>query len=414
MTYLAHAQESPQSLTCMLANLTQDAGADELPDGPANAQSGVLIDPDDEVVTLVDDNEVHTLPSADEQAALLSSDASFGSQLGNLRLGPKLAEGGMGSVHVAVDTTTGRACVVKMLLVEYLRTPSVIKRFFNEVKAAQAIAHPGVVRIYGAGKDGRGRPYMVMEYLQGETLEDRLRRERSLPIELARDITRQIAGVLASAHAAGIVHRDLKPANIFLLSDPGDPGRVRVKLLDFGIAKLMDQGDSPLTCVGDILGTPSYMAPEQCRGMTTIDHRADLYSLGCLLYAMLCGRVPFVGASTAHVLIAHVREPVPSPRALLPTIPVALEALVLALLEKEPDRRPQCAEAVLEALAHEPVALAGEDMAGEDVPGEDVPGEDMADEDMNMASEPMWRRVLVIGLSGILTMLGGGILMTAL
>src|SRR5689334_4401433 len=185
-----------------------------------------------------------------------------GSVIGQYRVTGVLGEGGMGVVYAAEHTLLGRPAALKLLLPELSSKQDIVQRFFNEARAATAIRHPGIVEIYDFGWTNEGAAYIVMELLQGETL--RARRARGpMPWSAALAITRQIAGALGAAHAKGIVHRDLKPDNIFLVPDPEVPGGERIKLLDFGIAKLAGQAvGQHMTRTGAVIGTPTYMAPE--------------------------------------------------------------------------------------------------------------------------------------------------------
>jgi hypothetical protein len=276
----------------------------------------------------------------------------IGSTLGSYTIHRELGRGGMGAVYVGGHTLLGRQAAIKVLLPELSREQAIVQRFFNEARAATAIKHPGIVEIYDFGFAADGSAYIVMELLSGEPLADRLRRGR-MPAVVAAHLTRQIAIALGAAHQAGIVHRDLKPDNIYLVPDAETAIGERVKLLDFGIAKLGDAGAGALarTSAGTILGTPYYMAPEQCRGDTALDHRADLYALGCVLYEMLAGRPPFTGEAAGAILGAHLHV-APTPlRQLAPDAPPELEALVMRLLAKEPAARPPTADAVVAELA---------------------------------------------------------------
>ncbi len=333
-----------------------------------------------------------------------SDDPYVGRELGDLRIIGRLAEGGMATLYVAHDAAAGRCVVVKVLLPQLARDASIVQRFFDEAKAAQAIAHPGVVEIYEVDRDRHGRPYMAMEYVHGETLEARIKREGRLQSEDAVEIARQIADVLAAAHKAGIVHRDLKPENIILTKDAAKPGQVRVKLLDFGVAKLARPGGKALTRIGDILGTPLYMAPEQCRGDANVDHRVDLYALGCVLYTMLCGRPPFSSRIPTQVIYSHMNHPVAPPRMFLPGIEEKLEELVLGLLKKDPDERPQTADAVVEILEKllDPAATAP------------AVSNDNGRETEAGGAKLRWKRYLVIAASSVLVALGGGMLLSVL
>ncbi len=256
----------------------------------------------------------------------------------------------MGAVFRATHALLGRPAAIKLLRPELSRNQDIVNRFFNEARAATAIRHPGIVEIYDFGYVEDGSAYIAMELLNGEALATRLAARRVLPANEALWLVRQIAGALGAAHACGIVHRDLKPDNVFLVRDPEMPTGERIKLLDFGIAKLsVDPGHASSTRTGAVMGTPTYMAPEQCRGVT-VDLRADLYSLGCMLFEMLSGRVPFAGEGVGDVLAAHIHVAPPTLRSLgVELIPEA-EALVMQLLAKDPGHRPQSADQLIQAI----------------------------------------------------------------
>ena len=275
----------------------------------------------------------------------------IGHIIGNYRVVSELGKGGMGVVYLAEHVQLGRPAAIKMLLPQLSSDAGIVQRFFNEARAASAIDHPGIVEIYDYGTHTDGRAYLVMARLLGETLEQRLRRGRMDPLEGAT-IVAQVAGALAAAHAQGIVHRDLKPDNVFLVPNELLPGGTQVKLLDFGIAKLAgDQSAGVKTQTGALIGTPAYMSPEQCMGRSDLDHRTDLYSLGCILFHVLCGRPPFLSEHGTGVMIAaHMRDAPPDPRTLNPRVPEALVTIVLRLLEKEPSARYQTAFELRNAL----------------------------------------------------------------
>jgi eukaryotic-like serine/threonine-protein kinase len=237
-----------------------------------------------------------------------------GATIGQYRVTGVIGQGGMGAVYAAEHMLLGRPAAIKVLLPELSQNQAMVMRFFNEARAATAIRHPGIVEIYDFGWSPDGAAFIVMEHLQGETLARRMARGR-FGWRPALAIVRQIAGALSAAHAKGIVHRDLKPDNIFLVLDPEVPGGERIKLLDFGIAKLAGEsaGGMSMTRTGAVMGTPTYMAPEQCRGVAT-DHRADLYALGCIAFELCGGRPPFVGEGTGDVLAAHIHVPTPRAR----------------------------------------------------------------------------------------------------
>ena len=276
-----------------------------------------------------------------------------GEVVGNYRIGDLVGTGGMGAVYRAEHVLLGKRAAVKVLLPERCASQEIIDRFFNEAKAASLIKDPGIVDIFDFGRLPDGNAYIVMELLEGETLGDRLKRQKLLSPNHACSIARHVAGTLAAAHAHRIIHRDLKPDNVFLVKDPAMPRGERAKLLDFGIAKL-NAGSQPSDLVktetGRLMGTPYYMSPEQCRGAGKVDHRTDVYSLGCVLYQMLAGRPPFVLEGAGEILAAHIHIPPPSPRVHEPSIPQSLERMTLKMLEKDPARRYQSMGDVVDAL----------------------------------------------------------------
>ncbi|HVY37279.1 MAG TPA: serine/threonine-protein kinase [Polyangia bacterium] len=274
----------------------------------------------------------------------------IGRTLGSYTIVERIGAGGMGEVYLAKHRRIERKVAIKLLLPALSSDPDIVNRFFNEARATSLITHPGIVQIYDCDVF-ENRAYIVMEYLEGANLNTVLARNGAFDIPMAVWVTGQIAGALAAAHAKSIVHRDLKPENVFLAEDPLRPGSRVVKILDFGIAKLTDRA-SPAshTRTGSILGTPIYMAPEQCRGLTSIDHRADVYALGGILFELLTGRPPFVKEAPGDLLIAHVSEPPPVPSSLMPAIPPELDRLILRMLAKAPNDRPQSMDLITREL----------------------------------------------------------------
>lgn len=244
-----------------------------------------------------------------------------------------LAEGSMGVLLLAKHRMYGYKVAVKRLRDEYADEPELTARLFDEARAAESVRHPGMVHYLDTGHDQVGRPFVVMELLEGESLEERLLRG-PLPMHDSVRIARQVAETLVAAHRASIIHRDLKPDNIYLTKDP--LGRFRVKVLDFGVAKFV--GDSR-TQVGNVFGTPLYMSPEQCRGAINATPRSDVYGLGCVLYRLITGRTPFAG-NLQEVLFAQMELDPIAPRSINSTTPRPLEELVLAMMSKNPDDRP--------------------------------------------------------------------------
>lgn len=256
-----------------------------------------------------------------------------------------LGEGGMATVYKARHKLVDRPCAVKIMSPSLARDQVVRERFRREAKAAQKLAHPNIIEIFDHGDTEDGTSFLVMELLQGETLADSLEKHRRLPMDRALPICIQIARALARAHDFEVVHRDLKPENIFIGKAPD--GSEIVKLLDFGIARSMH--DTRLTGIGDVFGTPQYMAPER---ITSIDAGppADLYALGVILFEILTGQLPFDAPDIPSFFVKHLKEPPPKIRTLLPELPQNLEVLIDRLLAKDPRHRPVDAHAVYASL----------------------------------------------------------------
>ncbi len=274
----------------------------------------------------------------------------LGQKIGSYVVDRLLGAGGTGAVYACRSTLIDREVAVKVLHDDQARDPDQVARFFQEAKAAAEIGHPNIIVIIDYGTielpDG-ARTYLMMESLQGESLDKRLRdRGLSLP-EIGR-VMAQIASALVACHAKGIIHRDLKPSNIYLCAHSFDP--LFVKVLDFGTAKLAAPTPGVRrTQYGVVIGTPPYMSPEQCEGRGEIDHRTDIYSMGVMLYEMLCGSLPFEG-SLGEVLMGHLtRAPVP-PSQRNPRVPPAWEALCLRMMEKQRERRFQTVRELAEAI----------------------------------------------------------------
>jgi serine/threonine protein kinase/formylglycine-generating enzyme required for sulfatase activity len=282
----------------------------------------------------------------------MDAKALVGRKLGSYTILSLLGQGGMGVVCLAEHESLGRKAAIKLLKPELTERDDVVQRFFNEARAANQINHPGIVDIYDYAHDETDGAYLVMEYLQGKTLQAMLTELERLPVANATLITRRIASPLAAAHAANIVHRDLKPENIFILPDPDHPGDLRIKLLDFGVAKLTDGKPSLRTQTGMLLGTPYYMSPEQCHGAKLVDHRADIYALGVIVYQMLAGSMPFDAEGFGELLLKH--QTATPPRLCRPGLDVtpAVEAVVMRALAKEPEKRFQTVRELAGALAH--------------------------------------------------------------
>jgi serine/threonine protein kinase len=276
-----------------------------------------------------------------------------GRRIGNYEIKAKIGEGGMGTVYLGEHPLIGKRVAIKVLLEELVAKQDVVSRFFNEARAVNDIGHMNIVDVVDFGKmpveGGQEIVYFIMEFLDGEALSTRIRRA-GLPFKDTVHIVSQCCSALAASHAKGIVHRDLKPENIFLVTRGHDKNFA--KILDFGIAKLTGDGgtSSHKTRTGLVIGTPTYMSPEQCEGKGLIDHRSDVYSLGIVMYELLTGVVPFPGEGFGEVLVAHLTKQPAAPTTVNPNLPPALEAIVLHAIEKDRNRRFQNMNEFLHAL----------------------------------------------------------------
>ena len=280
-----------------------------------------------------------------------ASEELIGEQIGDYLIERVLGEGGMGVVYFGIHESLGRRAAIKVLKPALASDREITERFFNEAKAANQIAHPGIVDVYEAGFCAEAGAYLIMEYLEGETLAGLLERNGPLSLALAALIVKRIASPLAAAHAAGIVHRDLKPDNIFLIPDLDHPGDLRIKLLDFGVAKLRQASPSLRTATGALLGTPFFMSPEQAHGAREVDSRSDLYALGVIAYQLLSGQLPFTATGFGELLLKHQQD-TPAPlRSWNGSIPAAIEATVMRALAKAPADRFATVQQMAEAFA---------------------------------------------------------------
>jgi tRNA A-37 threonylcarbamoyl transferase component Bud32 len=264
---------------------------------------------------------------------------------GRYQLGSLLGVGGMAAVYLADDQVLERQVAVKVLSPPYAQDPAFVERFRREARSAARLSHPNVVAVFDSGSDA-DQHYLVMEYVAGQNLAELLARQGRLAPRRAAELAVQVCAALAAAHAQGLVHRDVKPANVLV----GDDGQVKVA--DFGIAKAA--ATATLTGTGTVLGTAAYLSPEQAQG-GPVDARSDLYSLGCVLYELLCGSPPFgSGADSPQVAVAsrHVSEPPEPPSARNPQVDPGLDAVVLTALAKDPAQRYQRAVELRDALEH--------------------------------------------------------------
>ena len=268
-----------------------------------------------------------------------------GEAIGPYNIIRRLGAGGMGEVYLAEHRHIGRKAAIKVLLPDLSSNQDVVSRFFNEARATARIRHPGIVEILECDVHASGRAYIVMEALEGESLGDCLGRIGSFAEDINKvgAIVGQIASALAAAHAQGIIHRDLKPDNVFLLSAADAETTSRIKILDFGIAKLAkgNGGEVTKTRTGSLLGTPLYMSPEQCRGVGNIDHRSDIYSLGCIAYELASGRPPFIREGMGDLIVAHISEQPTDLASIVPQVPHPLNQIVMRMLAKNPEERQQ-------------------------------------------------------------------------
>lgn len=289
-----------------------------------------------------------------------------GTMVGEYRIEERIGEGGFGAVYRAHHPLIAKDAAVKVLSAGYAARPEHVSRFLAEARAANQIGHPNIVDIFSFGRLEDGRHYFVMELVDGVSLRDWAR--APVPLPQALPILERIARALQAAHDHGIVHRDLKPANV-LLSWQDD--ELELKLIDFGIAKLIDQDPGHRTRTGAFLGTPDYMSPEQCRSQA-IDHRSDIYAFGVLAYRLITGRKLFEGDSAMDVMVCHMSEPPPLPSTALPGLPAALDDAFSELLAKSPDDRPP---SIMEAYRRVADAAVGHGAPGKTAEGTLAPPE---------------------------------------
>ncbi|HZI20369.1 MAG TPA: protein kinase [Pyrinomonadaceae bacterium] len=286
-----------------------------------------------------------TPPSAPSRAQAGPPDAAraaglVGSTLdGKYRVEGRIAAGGMGTVYRATRLLIGDEVAIKILHPEHFADASAAERFRREAQAAARLKHPNAVSVYDFGVTNEGLVYLVMELVGGESLRRIIKGQGPLTPSAAADVMRQVCAALDEAHRQSIVHRDVKADNIIIHQTPAG---LRVKVLDFGIAKLRDVAASNLTQTGSVMGTPHYMSPEQCVG-EELDSRSDIYSLGVVLYEMLAGVVPFNSPTSTAVIIQHVNQPPPPLRSINMSVPEAVERVVMHALQKRREDRPQTA-----------------------------------------------------------------------
>jgi len=272
---------------------------------------------------------------------------------GKFRIVRKVGQGGMGAVYEALHLRFNERRALKVMSPDVASDPEFVKRFEREAILTRRLQHPNAVRVDDIEEAEDGRPYIVMEFVEGQSLKRLIQEEGPLPVPRVSAIIKQVAAALEAAHQLGMVHRDIKPDNIVLLSTPAGE---QAKVLDFGIAKLKETrlGDTNLTATGVVIGTPQYMSPEQALGKRgeELDGRSDLYSLGVVMYQMLTGELPFNADTTLALLHAHAFEP-PRPIAEVRPdlkLPASISGLVMRCLEKKPEDRPASAQALIDEL----------------------------------------------------------------
>ena len=284
--------------------------------------------------------------SSDGQPLAATQDALLGTDIGRYRIARLLGVGGMGQVYLGVQPMIGSRVAIKILSNECTRNAELLERFFSEARAVNLIRHESIVSVIDMAQLPDGRPYIIMEFVEGRTLGEIVRTGEA-PIGGIVQVITEILSALGAAHALGIVHRDLKPDNVLITAEG------HAKVLDFGIAKLapgLSNALSPRTRTGALLGTPAYMAPEQISGAENVDARTDLYAAGVVLFEAVTGRTPFQGETLYDLMKAHLEQAPPSPRALRPDLPAGIERVILTALAKNPAHRFQTAADMTHAL----------------------------------------------------------------
>lgn len=333
---LAQSTVSPQPMNAENAN-AEFAPANESDDGEVT-----------HVRAAVSKSEAATVVASSARSGVsapknIPGDSLLGYTIeGKYRIDSKLGAGGMGAVYRAHRLLIGDEVAIKILHPQHVSEPQATERFRREAQAAARLKHPNAVSIYDFGVTGDGLVYLVMELVEGQSLREIIKQQGPLTPSAAAEVINQVCAALDEAHRQQIVHRDLKPDNIVV--KPLLNG-LRVKVLDFGIAKLRDLTAGNLTQTGSVMGTPHYMSPEQCLG-EELDSRSDIYSLGVVLYEMLIGVVPFNSPTSTAVVVQHVNQAPPSLRTMNLSISPAVEAVVLHALAKKREDRPQSAAAL--------------------------------------------------------------------
>ena len=274
-------------------------------------------------------------------------------RIGNYRVVRKLGEGGMGVVYECVHEYIGRRAAVKVLHADFSRNPEMAVRFLNEARATNIVQHPGIVNIFEFDRLPDGSAYIVMDYLDGDSLTTRLQKlGGKMDVQQSLIIAYQVADALSAAHAKNIVHRDLKPDNIMIVPDASDSTREQAKILDFGIAKIGETAGLGAavvkTQIGVPMGTPLYMAPEQWKGAADVDAKSDVYSMGIIMFEMMSGQPPFIANSSSEVMALHILATPRLVTELNNQVPEELAFLINSMLAKLPADRPPMIQVVRE------------------------------------------------------------------
>ena len=285
-------------------------------------------------------------PGPSGAVATPGGDLPAGYVVGEYRIDKVLGRGGMGTVYAGVQPVIEKQVAIKLLNAQFSADAGLVRRFVDEARAVNRIRHANIIDIFSFGQIGDGRQYFVMEYLEGTTLAERMERGDLSGDEMPSFLT-QICDALDAAHGENIVHRDLKPENVWIVTPKR--GKPFVKLLDFGIAKLLSSGERSTTQTGMVMGTPHYMSPEQCHGKA-VDHRTDIYAMGVMLYQLYSGRLPFQGETFAEILAKQIID-TPPPPSTHAQIPAELDKLIMRCLAKDPAARPQTAKELGLSLA---------------------------------------------------------------
>lgn len=310
------------------------------------------------------------------EPTLVRADPLVGLQLGEYTIEKRLGIGGMGVVYGGVQPVISKRVAIKVLLPDLANDPQQAQRLIAEAQAVNAIRHRGIIDIFGFGRLPDGRQYIVMEELVGQALDEYLAQEGPLSPSVTLGLLDELLSALGAAHNRGVIHRDLKPNNLFLVSQ--SDGSRYMKVLDFGLAKRAEKagGRVAQTSTVVITGTPEYMAPEQIRA-EEVGPETDLYAVGCIAFEMLTGQLPFTGKTPMDLLTAHLSAPVPRPSVLVPTLPEALDVLVMSLMDRDRSTRPHSADVVrtqLKRLAKE-MQLASTQVNPQHVPQARAPSE---------------------------------------